>query len=175
MQVVRVWPGKTFGGIYLAHYESGSTLAYSELIVFSALVRAGGKIGGWVSRIYVDSAESLAGGREIWGLPKELAVFKWDRERITVLQGETTLASANSKSGNTSFPIRANLPAFGFKNGQVLHFSGSCRGRISRARAHWNIPPESPLSELGLGLGWAFHLSEIDVSVPAPQHIILRS
>ncbi len=175
LQVVRTSPGKTIGGIYVARYGAGSTLEYSELIVFSALVRAGGRLGGWVSHIFVDSAESVAGGREIWGLPKELAVFEWDTDRVTVRKGETTLVSASFHRNAGSLHIRALLPAFGFRNGQTLHFSARCSVRISRARDQWVFPPESQLTELGLGRGWAIHLSEFNATVPAPEPITVRS
>jgi hypothetical protein len=62
--------GRSPGGLMLVNYRAG-TLTYNELIVFS----------GWtwrgfvVSHIYVDSEASLWGGREIWGLPKQLAEF----------------------------------------------------------------------------------------------------
>ncbi|HEY9821570.1 MAG TPA: acetoacetate decarboxylase family protein, partial [Candidatus Sericytochromatia bacterium] len=71
-EIISVLPGKTVGGVYLSYYGSGSVLEYSELIVAAGMVRYSGKIGGWVSHIYVDNADSVAGGREIWGLPKEL-------------------------------------------------------------------------------------------------------
>src|SRR5919199_6802245 len=60
----------TLGGVLLARY-TGGTLAYHELIVFSALARLGPRPGFVVSHIYVDSEASMHGGREIWRLPKE--------------------------------------------------------------------------------------------------------
>src|SRR5919199_4290949 len=89
--IVSVLPGKTIGGVYLSYYGSGSVLEYSELIVAAGMVRYSGKIGGWISHIYVDNPDSVAGGRNIWGLPKELAEFTWERgEHITVRQGNRT-------------------------------------------------------------------------------------
>lgn len=77
--IIQVLPGKTVGGVYLSHYGSGSVLEYSELIVVAGLVSYSGKFGGWISHIYVDNPDSVAGGREIWGLPKELAEFTWKK------------------------------------------------------------------------------------------------
>ena len=168
LKVLRVWPGMTVGGIYLARYGPGSTLEYGELIVFSAVVRAGGRVGGWVSHIYVDSAESMAGGREIWGLPKELAEFEWGSETVTVRQGETTLLRTVSQEKARGLTIGGPLAAFGIKDGVILHFSARCRARIRRLRARWTIPPESPLAGLGLGRGWTFALSDLSVIVPPP-------
>ncbi|MEM5838755.1 acetoacetate decarboxylase family protein, partial [Pediococcus acidilactici] len=110
LEIISVWPGKTLGGIYLSYYGSGSVLEYSELIVIAAFVGYKGKFGGWVSHIYVDNPDSVAGGREVWGLPKELAEFTWEggvsaaqpealaprkEARVTVSQGNRLLCSLN--------------------------------------------------------------------------------
>ena len=67
----RVRP-RALGGVLLANYTSG-TLVYRELIVFERATRRGMVI----SHIYVDDEQSLRGGHEIWGLPKELATFAY--------------------------------------------------------------------------------------------------
>jgi len=46
-------------------------LEYSELIVIAFV--AIGAFGGWVSHTW--TTDSIAGGREIWGPPKEMAEF----------------------------------------------------------------------------------------------------
>src|SRR3712207_8892789 len=71
VEVVAVAPGRTAGGFLLARYEGPSTLHYGELLVFSALTRVRGSLGIWVSHAYVDSPASLAGGRRVWGGPKD--------------------------------------------------------------------------------------------------------
>src|SRR5690348_3769306 len=71
LRIVTVWPGKTLGVLYCASYEPPSVLRYHELLLAPALVATGGRIGFWISHIYVDDPASQAGGREIWGLPKE--------------------------------------------------------------------------------------------------------
>ena len=71
LEIVSVLPGKTLGGIYLSAYQSGSILEYNELIVVPGLVRYQNKTATWISHIYVDDEKSVAGGREIWGLPKD--------------------------------------------------------------------------------------------------------
>ncbi|CAA9227896.1 MAG: FIG00570072: hypothetical protein [uncultured Chloroflexia bacterium] len=100
LSVVPVLPGKTLGGIYLAVYEAGSVLEYHELIAVSALVRYRRKLGAWVSHIYVDNSYSVAGGREIWGLPKQLAEFTWDDPLgpAFVRQGERLLCTLRAYS-----------------------------------------------------------------------------
>ena len=68
---------RALGGVLLANYTSG-TLVYRELIVFSHATARGMVI----SHIYVDDEQSLSGGREIWGLPKELATFEYGPARF---------------------------------------------------------------------------------------------
>ena len=75
LKVVSVWPGKTLGGIYVACYQSGSTLVYSELIAVSALVYGAGKLGGWISHIYVDHPDSIAGGARDLGIAEAGGAF----------------------------------------------------------------------------------------------------
>jgi acetoacetate decarboxylase len=82
--IVSVLPGKTVGSVYLSVYEPNSTLQYRELIVVPALVRYRGKIGAWISHIYVDNPQSVEGGRNIWGLPKQMADFTWQEGQIVV-------------------------------------------------------------------------------------------
>src|SRR5437867_5261733 len=91
LKLVSPWPGRTLGGLYLARYGPGSTLEYNELIVVAALTRGAGRFGIWVSHIYVDDPASMAGGREIWGLPKELAEFDREPGGVIARQGDRVL------------------------------------------------------------------------------------
>src|SRR3954454_24020465 len=68
------------GGIYFGSYKAGSSLEYNELIVIQGLVRSSGKHGFWISQIYVDHPAALAGGHDIWDLPKQLAQFEIDTD-----------------------------------------------------------------------------------------------
>ena len=63
----------------LASFGPGSVLEDDELIVAAALTQHAGRSGFRISHIYVDDADSVDGGREIWGLPKDLAQFTWER------------------------------------------------------------------------------------------------
>lgn len=66
----------------LVRYRAG-TLHYDELVVAAACWQ-GLRPGLWVHAIWVDSPASLAGGRQIWGLPKQLASFHWSSGRVSV-------------------------------------------------------------------------------------------
>ena len=75
MRIVRLSPGRTLAMLALMRYGAGSTLQYQEAIIAPALVHGAGRIGMWISHIYVDHPQSLLAGREVWGLPKESARF----------------------------------------------------------------------------------------------------
>jgi hypothetical protein len=56
-------------------YQGGSILRYGELLA-AVVGRWSGGLSATVTHMWVDSAESRAGGRELWGYPKEMAEFE---------------------------------------------------------------------------------------------------
>jgi hypothetical protein len=153
LEIVAVLPGKTIGSIYLSEYQSGSMLEYNELIVAPALVRNKGKIGGWISHIYVDNPDSVAGGREIWGLPKEMAEFvRVDRDTI-VKQQDRTLCSLSVRNNLLSgLNIQPELTGycFGNLNGNLLYFGNDFKSKISSIDSKLVVLPSSPFADLHL-------------------------
>jgi acetoacetate decarboxylase len=158
LEVIAVLPGKTLGGLYFSIYEANSTLCYHELIVTAALVRYQGIIGAWISHIYVDHPESVAGGRNIWGLPKEMADFTWGEGDVRVAQGNTALCQV--QYGQVGLPL-----SFGGKTKlsgtilsglekDILSFQGHFEARLRWVSCHLTIPPESPFAMLNLGHPW---------------------
>ena len=64
-----------FYGAAFVSYEEGSPLTYSELLV-ARPIRTGGRTRPVsITDIWVDSPASVAGGRELWAIPKDLADF----------------------------------------------------------------------------------------------------
>lgn len=162
-KILSVWPGKTVGGVYLSYYGSGSVLEYSELIVVAGVVSYSGKIGAWISHIYVDNIDSVAGGREIWGLPKELAEFTWGKESrpasdyencVTVHQGQRTLCSLQYNSQNFSLQVPLGGDVFSTRMSSILLFKGKLKSRVSLVSNCLEIPLESPFANIGLQPPW---------------------
>lgn len=158
-EIVSVLPGKTIGGVYLSNYSSGSTLQYSELIIAPGIVNYSGKIGGWISHIYVDNFDSVAGGREIWGLPKEIADFTWEKSSQNSSGAENTVIVRQGRQ--TLCQLKYNIPSFGFsipfsgdvfstKSDSILSFQGKFAANISLCGSQLQIPIESPFASLGL-------------------------
>jgi len=173
LKVVSIWPGKTLGGIVLASYGPGSDLEYNELIAFPALVRRGLKLGIWISHIYVDNENSLYGGREIWGLPKQWARFSQDENgRIVVRQGEEALCALEQGRRRRLWRLRLPVPAFSVQGTGLFFFRSKLDASLARMDARWEIPQESPFVALGLGQGGVTLCYEsMRLDVPAPREV----
>ena len=114
----------------LADYRAG-TLRYHELIVFS---RATAR-GMVVSHIYVDSEESLRGGRAVWGLPKELAEFELAPGTFAARQGGQVLLSARIRRRPGRMPLLIPAP--------VVSEAGATLGRAGSAPPPRSSPSTS--------------------------------
>ncbi|WP_328551688.1 acetoacetate decarboxylase family protein [Streptomyces sp. NBC_00358] len=133
-------------------YENDSVLHYNELLR-AVLVRDGSRPRVCVTDIWVDSAASMAGGRELWGIPKEMADFAIDRTagvRAAAATGEDVLATAAFEPGRRipgrwplTYRVAQNLDG-GLKTSSVRS-----RSTVRTARARWTAQEGGPLRELG--------------------------
>jgi len=175
LKIVSVLPGKTLGGVYLASYGPGSTLEYNELIVVGALARYSSRLGFWISHVYVDDADSMAGGREIWGLPKELAHFTWEKgeqRRVVVRQEDRLLCILSYGRQRWLWRQRLTMPSFSVLSSALLFFKGEIEARLGMASGRLEVPAESPFAMLGLGRAWVtYHYGEMNFVASAPQEI----
>ena len=171
LEIMSVWPGKTLASVYLSHYGSGSVLEYSELIVVPAVVNYQRKIGGWVSHIYVDNADSVAGGREIWGLPKELAKFTWQQgNHVTVYQENRKLCSLKYNQQSLAWRQWLSASAFSAKGADLLIFPAEVESVLGLIGSKLEIPAESPFSAIGLGQPWlTVRCEQMSLRVDAPK------
>ena len=122
--------GRAIGILALIEYVAPSPLTYAELVWMPCMVRAGDDRGYFVERMYVDSAASLAGGRELWALPKQLATFAI-REREATIETEdgASLVVELAKRGPAiTVPISSGTIQDG--GDAVVRFRGSGRARL---------------------------------------------
>jgi hypothetical protein len=120
----------------LINYTSGS-LVYHELIIAPAIIRAAGRIGAWISHIYVDDQASLAAGHDIWGLPKQLASFEWqtDEQRIRVQGRDLDVEfMCETNSQGMTLPIPLLAPAFAVNERAVNWLLATGSGRLRAVR-----------------------------------------
>jgi hypothetical protein len=169
-RVVPVAPGRTLGGALLASYETGSTLRYRELLVASALVHRGPMIGLWVDHAWVDSASSLSGGRQIWGMPKRRAgFFEPERGAVEVRADDGALLTVRSSAPRALVPQPLLAPFFGTLDSGAGWSLGRGVGLVGVARVLLHIPDGSVLARLKLE--WmSFALTgRALISMPAPH------
>ncbi len=149
LEIVQVLPGKTIGGLVLGKYESGSTLTYGELIAVPGLVRYGGKIGSWISHIYVDDMNSIAGGREIWGLPKEEAQFLWQPEGGAIVkQGDQILCDFTHAWQFNLWRLGGQFDTYTKLAAELMRFESSAIGNLSIVSSRLEVPRSSPFAPL---------------------------
>lgn len=178
LEIQSVLPGKTLGCVLLARYETGSVLEYSELIVVPALVKHEGQLGGWISPIYVDDVSSVNGGRDIWGLPKQLAEFAWTEDTIEVSQQGRLLCGAARRSRWFSLPNSWQLPITGQvfcqRKSELALFKSRVQGQTHIASTQLTVPPTSPFAHLALEQPWLeIELTDLKLTVEEPHRLSL--
>jgi acetoacetate decarboxylase len=180
LEIVSVLPGKTLGSVYVSSYQSGSVLEYNELIIAAALVRdRSKKVGSWISHIYVDNSDSVAGGREIWGLPKEMAEFTWQDSNITVRQENRHLCSLNYQQNFLSFlslPQKLSGNSFGGLGSDLLWFQANFEAKVNLISTNLEIPSDSPFANLNLAQPFlSANLKELNLLSGIPETIGQKS
>ncbi|MFS8104202.1 acetoacetate decarboxylase family protein [Lentzea alba] len=155
--------------LMVIRYRTG-TLCYDELII-GRLVRHNRRVGVWVHAIWVDSAASLWGGRQIWGVPKQLATFTW-RERGVLMKDDAgmRISIEFGRSSTWSVPTPFVAPAFGLLLGQLQFFRGAGRGRLRTSRVRLVSWPAG-LPSVRTGLARAAHLDKFQMVVGAPREL----
>jgi hypothetical protein len=135
-------------------YTPGSVLSYDELLV-AAVGRRGAAPVAVIPHIWVDSPESVAGGRELWGIPKGLATFEesWDGPLTgrAVVEGRE-LASVRASQG-LRLPgwYRLPMPTAQRLDGHDAFAQVQSLGRLHLGSASWTFPDDSPLAFIGRG------------------------
>ena len=175
LEIISLWPGKTVGGIYLSSYGSGSVLEYSEAIVVSALVSYGDKWGAWISHIYVDNEDSVAGGREIWGLPKERAEFAWETGapmRVSVAQSDRLLCNLTYERPLFTLPLPISGPFLSILESDFLFFQGNFKSNLGLINGNLEIPTNSPFASLNLEKPLLiFYCDDLRLVAEAPEAV----
>ncbi len=168
---VAVAPGRTLGGLLLARYEAPSTLEYGELLVLPALTRVAGRLGWWISHAYVDSEASLAGGRRMWGVPKDLATFSWRGGGVTVVREDgVPVLGAAWRAPSRTLPLPGLVVTNGTTGGADRRsFTGTGTLDMAPTRTRVDLPPGSPLTSLPLGGRRVALAGRADLRLRAPR------
>ncbi|MGV9626851.1 acetoacetate decarboxylase family protein [Streptomyces sp. NPDC003487] len=89
---------------------TGGDLAYRELLV-AVVVRHGVRLAATAVQVWVDDERSLSGGRRLWALPKEPAVFTFTplppaRHHLAGLHATVTVSGPAGGVDSASGPAR---------------------------------------------------------------------
>ena len=140
------WGSKVVVGVASASYGPGGVLAYEELLVALPTWGRGG-LRITIPQIWVDSPASQAGGRELWGIPKQLAVFERSATDASMNSTEVQLEGSAGRGllpGMRQLPLPILQPVEG---GSILSHNRVI-GRIRSLCARWSFAADGPLDYL---------------------------
>jgi hypothetical protein len=153
-------PAGIYGAAFVS-YQEGSPLTYSEFLVARPITTANNGRRVSITDIWVDSPASVAGGRELWAIPKGLADFTLDSEHRGpftttdwgATEGRTPIAAASFKDISRAAPrIPFKLGTFqpGIPDTDGEERTATMRGssKTLPARARWDINPDGPVGFL---------------------------
>jgi hypothetical protein len=143
---------------FCVDYSPEGTLAYRELLLALA-VRQGRRIGCTAVAVWVDSEQSKAGGRALWGIPKEIGGFAWEpwagapgTEHVRLRAPGTGEVRAAFRPGRPlpgRLPVRTRL--LQEVDGETLAVPAHLTGKPSLTRASFRPDPAGTLAFLGEG------------------------
>jgi acetoacetate decarboxylase len=153
-------PAGVYGAAFVS-YEEGSPLTYHELLVGRQVATDQHGFRVTITDIWVDSPQSVAGGRELWAIPKGLCDFSLETSQTgpvsttewTARLGRTPIASARFRD------VSRVAPRLPFKGGtwqpgiadtggeeRTARLQGTSKTLL--ARSHWDLNPDGPLGWL---------------------------
>jgi hypothetical protein len=152
-------PAGLYGAAFVS-YEEPSPLTYGELLVARPLRTPHGRRVS-ITDIWVDSPASVAGGRELWAIPKQLAELAHEAAydgpvgttAWTARVEGRPVASARFRDvarRAPRLPFRAGLWHPGLPDTDATERVAAMRGTagILPARARWTFPADGPLGWL---------------------------
>lgn len=169
--VLRTAAGRSLGGLLLAAYGPGSTLAYHELLGVGGVVGGAVPPAAWISHAYVDDSASVAGGRGVWGIAKEAAAFTWRQsaggDEVTVALAGREILSVTVATRPRSAPVIVAAPFAGRDGSRRAWALGRLRGAPVSARV--GLPPDSPLASLAPVFSRTAVAGDVFLRITAPR------
>ncbi|RKR86852.1 acetoacetate decarboxylase [Micromonospora pisi] len=139
-----------------AEYQPGGVLHYREMLA-AVLVRVKARPALAVTDIWVDSRSSRDGGRELWGIPKELAELEIssgavpgnDAITASARAASLTIARCLIRPGRRlpgRWPFRLTVAQPLGSGVRLTPVRG--RAELARADTRWSVEPGGPLAYL---------------------------
>jgi hypothetical protein len=140
-------------GVALVKYEDPSPLTYGELLVAHLVDKS-----VTITDIWVDSPQSVAGGRALWAIPKDLCDFTHHSDRQGVLTRTSWTASLDGQPIASAWFTDASrlAPRLPFKgrtlqhrdDGEAVTASLTGSSKALPCRGSWSFAPDGPLGWL---------------------------
>jgi acetoacetate decarboxylase len=170
-----VWRGRALAMLIVGVYGKGSTLRYGEVAGVVGPVRAGARPGGLVTSIWVDDERSLAGGRQVWGLPKQRATLRWRAGALEAYDAAgAPIVRARWREPRVHMPVPAAAPFIAVLDGTVRRAWLTGRLDLAPTRVELDIPAGSPLARLALTGDCLALTGRLDVRVRAPVNVPIQ-
>jgi acetoacetate decarboxylase len=152
--------GSVLVAAYVIDYRDPGMLAYRELVVSAILPKMTYPSQASIRRIWVDSPESLAGGRELWDIPKRLAKFDVEYGvscRGTVFADGAELASYRfvprlTLPGQLPFHLVTVQESLGEDDIRIRRTRSLFRARLQIGKGELEVPEDSELAFLRHGI-----------------------
>jgi hypothetical protein len=106
------------GAVMMIDYIASNAGPYSELLFIPGKFRFGGKQLNCITKIYVNTMESVVNGWENWAIPKEMADIIFtplqneSRDQVFVQKNNQRVIEVCLKYSSISFPIHTRLIPF---------------------------------------------------------------
>jgi len=131
-----------------ADWAPGGDLAYRELVV-AVPVRLGRRIGITITAAWVDSPAALAGGRDLWAIPKRLGRFGTLGGRTALTDADGPVAAFQDRPPKPPpFRLPIRLWIMQPDRSGVRITRAAATGRPGPGGPEWDVPPAGPLSLL---------------------------
>jgi len=146
--LLSVWRvGRQVTGAAFVDYR-GDTLTYRELLVARPVLDRG-RPAARITQIWVDSEQSLEGGRALWAIPKQLAVLRVTGDTGSVSVEGRSVATARFRRGR-ALPGRLPVRLWTAQPRGASTVVTPVRGRatVHLATARWDLAAEGPLGRL---------------------------
>ena len=104
------WSG--LGYVMIVDYKDSPVGPYHELLIMPGKARFNQTRRNTISKIYVDSKESMLNGRNNWGIPKELTEFIWTENNgchFIEIGSNPKWFKITVETGSIPFPIDTRL------------------------------------------------------------------
>lgn len=146
--------GDTLVGLAVVGYAPGGVLAYDELLT-ALPTRCGATLRVTIPQIWVTSPQSRAGGRELWGIPKEIAQVRREvsagaaRTEVRTVDGGPVVR-LTSRVGGRVLPGRVPvpLPTAQRLDGRTVVSHNRVVAEVHRLAARWEVAAGGPLGYL---------------------------